>query len=362
MRPGSEEYMGKKMNYVATITFHWATNYGAVLQAYALQTFLKSYHLRTEIIDYVPERTRNSIIRHWIFKGQFGNLIKEHNISKFRKRELQLSDKVYHNNSELKECPAYDAILAGSDQIWNESFTFWGEKKLTPSYFLNFASENTKKIAYAVSFGTEKVSDSYVRAVGTWVHEFDAVTVRENTGLNIMEQLGVSAQVVCDPTFLLDRTCYDKLLDHVRYPVSKVFAYIIHENQSLAKEVALLVNQIYGQKRHLTSPRFGIYEWLYNIRESRIVVTNSFHGVAFSLIFNTNFIVIPISGSGMNDRIVTLLESFGLKERMVSEFNQERIKELCFRDINWGSVNIKRKQIGLKSGGVLLNYLGLKVD
>ena len=126
---------------VGTITFHWVNNYGAVLQAYALQQYLLSKGFDTQIIDYRP---RLVILRQYFLalkSREFPFFKQEKQLKNFRKKYLNLTKKSYPTNNSLKkEHFLFNAIIAGSDQIWNESFTLRAEGKPTLSYFLNFAS------------------------------------------------------------------------------------------------------------------------------------------------------------------------------------------------------------------------------
>jgi len=117
---------------IGTITFHWATNYGAVLQAYALQKYLQSLDVDTEIIDYVPKRIAIIERMSWMKNFRFREFRKEQLIKDFRKNELRLSKKHYYNNRMLFELEnQYDCIVVGSDQVWNYGFTMNAEKKPT---------------------------------------------------------------------------------------------------------------------------------------------------------------------------------------------------------------------------------------
>ena len=151
------------MKKIGILTFHWATNYGAVLQAYALQNYLSLAGFDTEVIDYRPGRV--------LFIQQITHLKnrsyhrKERALRQFRKK-LRLSPETIYWSSKLKTIlDKYDYVIAGSDQVWNPSFTLGAEGKPTLSYFFPECPLDTKRISYAASFGVEKVCEEYIKYV-----------------------------------------------------------------------------------------------------------------------------------------------------------------------------------------------------
>lgn len=334
------------MSKIATITFHWAVNYGAVLQAYALQKYLQLHGADTQIIDYVPRRVELSKFFLAIKKRDRRFFQKRKLLRSFCKQELKLSKKTYRNNRSLFGCAdTYDAIICGSDQIWNESFTNGAEGKTTLSYFLNFAGKRTKKVAYAVSFGTQKLSQITKDQIAPQLKEFYRIAVREQSGKEIVNDLGMDAAVTLDPTLLLPREAYDQLLTSRSFPpVQKVFAYILHEDQTMAQKVCHLVQRHFGQNEQDGSElHIDMRQWLYSLSHAEFVVTNSFHGTVFSLLFHRPFVVLPVEKSGMNDRIQTLMSALGLSDRIVTS-EEEAQKALC-RPIDWDAVDARLRSL-----------------
>lgn len=327
------------MKKIATITFHWATNYGAVLQSFALQQYLQKCGFETEIIDYVPFRVQLLTYFTWLRQRKYSEFKKEKLIKEFRKKELRLSEKKYGSSRALKTGSfGYAYMIAGSDQIWNKNFTLNLDGKQNLSYFLDFANEKTVKLAYAVSFGATYMPDAYYDCVKPYANTFQAISVREQTAIPIVEQMGRKAEVVCDPTLLLDKTDYERLIAKKYYPCGKVFCYILHENQSTAQKIAREVKEIYGEKDDCLI-QDDMYAWLYKIKNSEIVVTNSFHGTMLALIFNTPFIVVPVEGFDMNDRVKTILDVVHLENRIVSSPEGNILRSLCSEKIDWTQVN-----------------------
>lgn len=327
------------MSKIGTITFHWASNYGAVLQAYALQQFLMKSGYQTEIIDYLPRRIILKQTIKMLLKHDIATFMKESNLKVFRKKELKFSSAKYWNQKELiKAFKNYQIIITGSDQIWNKGFTLGAEGKPTLSFFLKGAGDNIKRIAYAVSFGTESIDDKYKKITQNEIKKFHAISVREKTGLDILKNYQIEGELVCDPTLLLKKEDYEKLIKGHQYDIEKVFPYILH-NDFNTFQIARTVNKIYEQKKDIFLYKGGMYEWLYRIHTADIVVTNSFHGVMMSLIFNTPFLAVLIEGSGMNDRLLTILRQLDLESRIVTSTNEHDIEKICMNKIDWGKVN-----------------------
>lgn len=335
---------------IGTITFHWGINYGAVLQAYALQQYLKQNQYDTEIINYIPFRVKliQTIIR--VKNLKISEFVKEKRINRFRKQCLNLSRKTYYTNSSLiKKCHDYGVYICGSDQIWNESFALFAEGRPTLSYYLNFVKTDKTRISYATSFGTNKLSPKVINLVKPELKKFKNISVRENTGKAIIQDMGFQATLVVDPTLLLEREPYENLIENKRIKEQyQLFSYILHKNQTTANAINDYVFDKYFNKsvdKKYNQEPIGIIEWLYNVKNSRFVLTNSFHGAIFAIIFHKSFIVIPVEGSKMNDRITTLLSSVGLENRIIDRFNENEIDKLMKETIEWEQVDSKVQQL-----------------
>ncbi len=345
------------MKKIATITFHWATNYGAVLQSYALQKVVGDLGYDTEIINYVPLRVNMLQKISKILSRDFAFFAKEREIKKFRKRELKVSKKRFHTNRMLfKSVNNYSAFVAGSDQIWNPSFTATAEGKPTLSYFLNF-TRDVKRISYAASFGATELDDDIKHLIKPELDKFSAISVREKTGQIILNTMGIDAAVVLDPTLLLQKIDYEKLCDKSKsIEQNKVFCYALPNGKSEIDSINEFVCKRFNETVCQVNS-MGIYEWLNGIRNSKFVVTNSFHGTVFAILFHKPFISVQIKGSGMNDRLFTLLSELGLEERFCEDLSGCQIQ--IDREIDWESVDMKIQKLRRYSldflSGVLLN-------
>lgn len=340
---------------IGILTFHWATNYGAVLQAYALQEYLKQHGYDAEIINYVPYTGKKTIInciktkRFLSIPKNFLTYLKELKIDKFRKKYLNLSSR-YSSFSELKaNPPKYDVYICGSDQIWNPFFTLNGEKKITLSYFLDFGPAEVKRIAYAASFGCMKYPENLLNVVRPVLSKLNAVSVREKSGCNIVKSLGIDrVSVMPDPTLLLKVDNYEAVTQKIKIrPDNYFFYYVLHDSQKnirLVKEY-LLKNYYsnFFDVGSFTKSIIGVEQWLGLIQSSTISVTNSYHGMIFSIIFKKPFIIVPVEGrhDGMNDRIFTMLEKFGLQDCLLESAEDDEIEAILARTIDWDRVGTK---------------------
>lgn len=304
---------------IGIITFHWATNYGAVLQCYALQETLKSMGHNVFVINYKPSKYDNN---PWTFfrMKKFRNIKKfthdfqkECEIEKFRLKYLNRTNRFYSLKQLQESCNDFDAIISGSDQVLNETFLRGAERGGCTAYYLDFGSDSALRICYAVSFGTTKFPADLVAKVTPIVKKMNAVSCRENSGVDIFREMGLNNGVIVpDPTLLLNNTDYEKLLP-ANNKLDKPFVYLLHGRYSFMQSKL--------PSNATISASEGIEQWLLNIRNANIVITNSFHCAVFCIHFHVPFFVVlqTLENIGMNDRFYTLLEKLGLSDRMILE-------------------------------------------
>lgn len=331
---------------IGIITFHWGTNYGGVLQSFALQHFLSEAGAEVKMINFAPPTFRDSFLRCFISKQPktvFNNIktyIKDKNIDKFRNEYLNLTDR-YYSIQELKQHNKdFDILISGSDQVWNP----YGIKNYNLVYFLPFGKNKVKRISYAVSLGCENYPKDVMVQIKPLLAKFDAISVREKSALSILSNEGFNnVQLMPDPTLLLKKEVYLDLIASVK-PKNKNygFFYTLQPNQPTIKEIYNGINKKMStiNTLNIQSSTMGMKEWLSTFFHSEFVVTNSFHGIIFSLILNKNFIAVPIEGrlTGMNDRIYTLLNRFGLQNRILKSFDEKTVFELITKPIDWQNV------------------------
>lgn len=319
------------------ITFHRALNYGAVLQAYALQHFLTEIDIDSKIIDYRCEEIE------YFYKPIKANPIK--NIKKFLKeccfytcnknkrkkfmnflnKNLLLTKKIDTEESLLNLNALFDCFITGSDQVWNNRWT-----GLDGAFFLNFA-ESKKKNSYAASFGFSSVPQECEKKYREYLSDFNFLSVRELDGVGIVENLtGKSAVVSIDPTCLISR---EEWISVAKLPKEKdyVLLYLLEQSsylEGIAKELAArkgikVITIADGFKRKRDIKKYGFLgpdEFLGLFHNARYIVTNSFHGLMFSVIFRKEFYISYQQYSGApNSRLRNFIVNYHLEGRVLSE-------------------------------------------
>lgn len=342
---------------IGIITLHLHSNIGGILQAWALQTALGRMGHKVEVIDTVQRlpplpkdilRSCYHILRK--LAGRKGgialpNRYKTEATNKFTATHINLTGS--RNFSSIKQ-EEYGAFVVGSDQIWRPGYN---TSNLMHSY-LDFAEtwNGVRRVAYAASFGVDKweYNDEQTAECARLVKKFDIVTVREDSAVRLCEEhLHVKALHVLDPTMLLDIEDYERLIaEDETKPGSDIFCYILDENadkRGVAKHMAKVTGQktcqIEGAFRPYNIFKKGVIQypsvpqWLRCFKDAKCVITDSFHGSVFSIIFNKPFIVLQNEGRG-NARMESLLRSFDLEERLVNPSDFTKIEELLHKPLD----------------------------
>lgn len=323
------------MMKIGILTFHWSNNYGAVLQAFALKKALSNYTRFVEIIPYQPRRKflwrylgRNPQITLY----KWFNLYKTFVFSVFRRKLLQLP---YWNHSSIqfvhKYTANFDFIFLGSDQIWNPSLLNLNDL----SVYNGIVSNKSNIISYAASTGQQEKNScefkdnlSICKIFELGINSSLACSVRETTSKKFLESLAEynkEIQIVCDPVFLLDKEDYKQLIHsgirknrkHFKY----MFSYILHDDfESSESDIIKLakikkLNMIscnsstinFAKNLIIPSP----VQWLDKIVNSDLVYTNSFHCIAFCMIFHKRFVIrkLPRRLESQNGRLISLIQS-----------------------------------------------------
>ena len=313
------------MMKIKTITCHDVYNYGASLQAFALQNYLEKQGHDVQIIDYKPDYMRNHykfwyvpsssryyaramknpVIRFmlccYFAPNRFSTYGRKLKFDAFNKEYLHLTRR-YLSYTELKECPPdADIYIAGSDQIWNSILPNGRDA----AYFLQFGSEKTKRISYAASFAIPEIPEQMKSLNRAWLRKFDAISVREHTGLKILESLGICTGFeVLDPVYLLSAKDWIKVAGEkpiIQKPYILVYDLCLNderlrtESEKLSKKMGL---QIVSVDAHVKCPyadknisNAGPQEFVNMITYASYVITNSFHATSFSIILNRPFAV-----------------------------------------------------------------------
>ena len=324
---------------IKTITCHDVYNVGASLQAYALATYLNSLGHETEIIDYKPDylvhykltgvgnpKYDKPFLREAYQLAKLPGRIKERcskrkkEFDEFTEEFLPLTGRRYTSNDELKQFPPdADCYIAGSDQIWN---TFFQNGK-DPVFYLDFAPAGKIRASYAASFATEDVADEWKEQIGEWLSRFDYISVREKSGVDIVKALAPDkdAVEVLDPVFLLGRDEWMKIEKDLNLTEPYILVYDFDRNPDVCDYV-LKTAKSNGWKVYSILPlkyadrcfsKEGPRAFPYLVRNARLIVSNSFHATAFSLIFGKSFTVF-YRNEKINTRMRDLLASVGLSK------------------------------------------------
>lgn len=331
---------------ISTITCHNVYNHGALLQAWALATYLQSEGFHTSIIDYQPDYLRghydlvlrNSKFDHPIIKQLYllakipswlRSLKRKKSFDTFFDRYIRplLESVLYLNYDVLKSNPPEaDVYIAGSDQIWNTRFNNGKD----PAFYLDFGGDETRRISYAASFATEKLIGGVEEFVKEKLEKFDAISVRENSGLQILNSLHLCGTQVLDPVFLLDAEAWlshigntlDKLPDHpyiLVYDTLKTddLSRLVSRLKILTKMKAYTINSEHTDVADSRYKNIGPDGFLHLIANASMVISNSFHATAFSIIFKRDFFVVD-RPDGLNRRMKDLLDMLQLGDRYVN--------------------------------------------
>lgn len=338
------------MMKIGILTFHWATNYGAVLQTYALQTYLESQGYMVEIINYKPRQYDNTLYR-FLRERKFLRLVvymenrrKENSLECFRSAKLKKTQRVCTCNEIASIASRFDAIISGSDQLLNPSFLCNGDGqgKITPSYFLGFPYVG-KKIGYALSFGCVTYPERECAIASKYIGCFDYISVRETSGIDIAKSMGrEDAVVVPDPTLLMESSFYRKLAHESNKKRNSPYVYSFFIRHG--KERKPVVNAALHGKTILWNNEdrdYSIQGWLNKIDHAEFVVTDSFHCVVMCLKLHTPFIVVTeLEGNvGMNDRFYTLLKRIGMEKNIIYKGKVTTLPITNSTEIDWKKVD-----------------------
>lgn len=328
---------------IGIITFHHIDNYGATLQAYALWTFIKNQGHDVEIIDYRPYKAIryytkgfNPITKNFrINLKAFTNILRSWKMRRFLLSHLKLSHKKFYFQKALKQVSTkYDIVICGSDQIW----CFDSFRGFNPAFFLDFVNnKTTRKISYAASFGNTECLGNYRDEVYKLLSQFQTILVRDSNSLEIIKkECNQEAKKVLDPTFLIQ---YDKLNQAPKLKDK----YLLIYNQALLKqsEIDFIKSVVklqnlkivavgkYNNLAEINVETASIKEWIGLYSQASYIVTNTYHGTIFSIIFRKPFNVFVASNklNKLND----LLSDLGLENRVFSdELKPQLVNEKIF--------------------------------
>lgn len=368
-------------------------NYGTQIQGFALQKYLEKIGNDVFLIQYhrfddvlIIKRPFWKILKvlnpylllHFI-KNQLDSknqkketLSHNRNAPEFRKKYLHLSKDYYTFDELSKQPPEADAYIVGSDQVWNIHYL---QKNNLNAHFLNFGKYETKRISYAASFGFSegKLNEKFAVAVKPLLSHFDAISVREKNGLEILKKIGIENAVhVCDPTFLISPDEYLEFFkdENVELPENDyVFVYELSAASSLsikkiknwAYKQGLDVIYVTGHGKCSSEKRIfpAVPQWMKLIANARYVITNSFHGTVFSLFFHKPVAVFSLKGCAKttNSRLDTLNMMIG---RNLIIHKSSGFEKILLSNFDWDFFEIQKKTLREKGISFLSNALAGK--
>ena len=357
------------MAKIGLVTFSKSPdNYGQVLQALATQEYLKArghriYFLREHVcwhrrfvsrFKFQVKRMLFSLIGYERFKTINNDWLKTslceimentdekrhpRHIEQFRKKYFDI---LYNSKKNLRKLNL-DVLCTGSDQIWTCA---------SKHYFLRFGSPQTKRIAIAPSTGNRELSADDKKIIATWLPSYSFITTREASGVKLCESLGYKDAIqILDPTFLLTANSYQQFASSQTTHRHYLFVYLLQAETCVTYDsIKLFANNNNLEIKYVTGGRryeeceqiyATVQDWLALMRDAQYVITNSFHGMAFSVIFRKPFLVLPLTGttSKTNERIDNIASEFGLTDRIFKgDFS------ILFKDIDYNIASKKVKE------------------
>lgn len=331
---------------IGILTLPMHGNIGGVLQNYALVNFLKKYTSEVYTIDYRPHR--HELVKAYIFRfiRKIGlsrliyftrneKLVLLYNIRRFIDANISCSGPYYNFNCLKKRAVKFDTIILGSDQVWRKIFIY----DSIDIYFLGFLNNKKQQcFSYAASIGTDKCeySNEELLVINKLIKNFKSISVREYSAISLIENVFKwscpKPQLVLDPTFLLPAEHYLNLIKERKdIYISKeknLYYYLLDKNKDkerLLEEFSKRSNlTLYSNYNTSCKAMCSIEQWLSDIFHSDFVVTDSFHGVVFSIIFKKQFAVYINQERGTT-RFDSLLKMLGLESRIINNSNIDSI-------------------------------------
>lgn len=339
------------------ITFASAHNYGALLQAYAMQKYLSNVGIEAHVINYRPKEIDNvykiykikrtksfplRVIRKTLkiakMKVKYKWKVEKYeNFENFINNRLKTTEP-YKNLAQIKNAYIdYDILIAGSDQIWNTDLT----KGFKPAYFLEFGKKDAIRIAYAGSLGREDIDKRYILFYRRYLKNFDYISVREKSMVPIFQELTNKEVVqVLDPTLLLKRDDYEELKRESKYKDNKyIYVHFIGRDEKvieIADKISADLNIpiLHNYPKEIFKNELSCHynespeQIIDTVKNAEVVVTNSFHLTVLSIIYHKKFITIP--HAKRPERMKNLLGILDLEDHLIEDVrimpNLERLQ------------------------------------
>lgn len=337
---------------IGLLTLQYADNYGAVLQAYALQKKIGDLGYACEYINFFPNPRAAARVRkpaalfrralRLLHPIKLKRVLHRRNaFAAFRKKHLHISGKIYRGDSAMHVFFPYDGYIVGSDQVWNFKIT-----NASKAYLLDFVPKGIRKSSYASSFGLSNLGDEKT-LFGELLSSFDDLSVREATGADIINDITGRKAVRClDPTMLLKRSEWSAVAAAEPSSQKYVLIYAMTDTPSLVSAARTAAKKLSCKKiisiglkesyRGISALNSASPEqWLGCIMNAEAVITNSFHGTAFSIVFQRNFFIeyLPETWE-VNSRLKDIVSLLKLEERIVANGCIQNVQIPNYDEIN----------------------------
>lgn len=350
---------------IGIITFHTALNYGAVLQTYATYTILIKMGNDVEIINYhAPfneKRFAPKGMKYFFNIRNIANILLHNSYQHFNKsvfnqfitNHLKTTIPYYDASELFKLNEVFDTFISGSDQVWNLACTEGDD-----TYYLPFVDDLKKRNAYAVSLGYNQVPENMKVIYAKLINGFNNISVREKAGVRIVKELtDKDATLVLDPTLLLSRSQWKKIADFSKVPMGRyLLMYLMSEDKALikfAKEFAkrkdlqiIYINQrAFHMKGAVNIKNITPEQWIGLFLRADTIVTNSFHGLVFSINFHKLFYTKYIPNSISNSRLETILDLLSLHNRRLGSSTYDVNSEIDYVSVDLELQELRKHSI-----------------
>jgi len=307
-------------NFTYIFNFGWSVNnIGAQLTAYALQEVLKNFSYNSLVINNPRIHEKNCRFNKYImFSKSIKNIFEAE-----------------------KFCSKTETFITGSDQVFRPIYI----KDKEYQYLLDFALPTSRKIAFSASFGVDKESfleensPEVIEHMKNSLRSFDFISVREKSGVEICKDvLGVEAEWVIDPVFILDRVKWDELIENATKDYSdRIISYVLDTNKEYKKAYKFLSKQNNAEVVELANSNESVENWLKAIRDCKFLITDSFHGMCFAIIFNKPFICLANKKRGAT-RFESILEMLNIENQCINSIDETYTKDCIFK-VDYEKVN-----------------------
>lgn len=354
---------------LALLSFHNAANYGAALQAFALQKFLSESGYDCEYINYINQSRAHEYSMSWhiydcLKRGKLTSAavflvgspfmeLRKYRFKKFYKNHLKTTHKIYHNSKEAEELnDKYDKFVVGSDQVWNPICNGYDS-----AFLLDFVKDRKKRVSYSPSFGMSEIANDLKRDYRENLSNFHSIGVREQKGKELVKELtGREAFVAIDPVMLLTKEQWLDICEKGNRNERYIFSYtnrdsqiadFFHTGYKLNGRKHYILSR-YTRPKDFLNPQTRVkycmspQEFVSVIANADLVISASFHCVAMAILLNRPFVAVLTGDAGKDERIVNLLKTVDLGERVQTK---DTTTEIIDEPIDWDLVNARLTEV-----------------